>query len=405
MRLILPENLTCSDPVIPVQWCLNRHETERLKEVRAQNIQILLVIAYEGTDLEDRYLVPIDQGLAYIQFRRPGKHTLFAKVVYEEFWNRGSTQKLLRKHNQRAYDAKVLNEGRNDLLEHDYLEYHLSIGVLPETSEEEISVPKEYFPAEPPEWLKRIINYGFEYPPVDECSFRRRKLLCLIKVPALALWAVVTTVLRLIIASYLVLAGWRGVDFAPVFHPWRCDISDVYVNLSQRSWFEFDGRRNRRRSDLIYLLHPNLYLILFATVTVTKILLKKSYAELFRMIWLLIANFVLVVWTWIVQYFSQWWLHSVLIVLGAGIAAYFLARTVDSLLRRGLEDKNYKLSEEYQAELERSRNRQYDELYKQLACVKAPKTPSLANLPKEKQTLHLKYLGLKAKVCRPFASR
>lgn len=405
MKLVLPENLTSAEPVIPVQWCLERSETEHLKEKMALNIQIFFVIAYEGTDLEDRYLVPIDQGLVYIQFRRPGKHTLFAKVVYEGYWNRGYTKILLRKHNQRSYDAKVLNEDRTDLRGESYFKDHFSIDFLPATAEEEISVPKEYFPPEPPEWVKKVVNYGFEYPPVDECSFRQRKLLCVVKVPALATWAVVTTLLRVMIAVYLVLAGRRGVNFAPILHPWKHDIDDVYANLENGSWFKFDRRGNFRNSTLIYFLHPSFYLSCFAVVTVFKIVLKKSYTELFRMIWLSIANAVSVVWVWLAQRFSEVWLEVTLFVLSAAITAYILERTYATFRSRKLEKESYMCSEEYITEQMKAKERRYDELYKQLSCVRAPKVPGLANLPKEKQTLRLRYLALKAKVCRPYAVR
>jgi hypothetical protein len=166
--------------------------------------------------------------MTYISFRRPGKHTVFAKVVYD--YGLGSfVPFLLRKLKRREYDCSVLNNDNTDFMSQSYFR-NFGILSLPADDEVEISIPREHFPPAPPEWLKKMANYGFSYPAVDECDFRRRVVLLVPKLPALAFWAVVTTLIRLTIALYLFVGwetrNWFWINFASMAKRYqRC----VYV--------------------------------------------------------------------------------------------------------------------------------------------------------------------------------
>lgn len=255
MKLIPAGNLTSADPVMPIRWCLERSETETLKHYNAKDVHILFVIAYEGNTIEDRQLVPIGQVMEYLKFRRPGKHVVFAKVIWPSRGiHRDALKRIFSRENPLEYTNKVLNDERTGFRSH--LESRYSISVLQDDAKIEVVIPPEHFPKEPPKWFKWLVNLGYEYPAVDQCQFRGRAPFVIVKIPAMLIWAVVTTLIR--IASVLLcgLCGMRNIGFRPIFHPWKNDILDVYVPTTN-SWFFHDDKGEKRPHRLL-LLHPML---------------------------------------------------------------------------------------------------------------------------------------------------
>ena len=384
MKLLPNGNLESAEPVMAVRWCLERWEAVALKERAANNICVLFVIVYEGTDLEDRQLVPIDQMIAFLNFRRPGNHLVFAKVVWDK--RLGATEKylresLLQKVSSRNYDLNLLNEERTGFRS---TAFDLDrVGTLANDAELEIAVPKEHFPPEPPAWLAKLVNAGFDYPPVDQCAFRRRALWAPIKLSAFGLWAIVTTIIRVIVAAFLLLRGMRDINFAPIIHPWRNDIDDVWGNLRYTSsWFKYTKERRSRDSIWRYIFYPPFDIVVFFLL----VLVKDSY----HVSWLtLIGMFISAVW---------WRLLVVAFFVGFFLWLKYLANRA---IRRQNELER---SPEFREAQERRRLNAYDKLYKLLAC-RPGATATVESLPAEHRTIRLRFLDLKRKVCRPYAAR
>lgn len=389
-----------SEPMIPIQWCLGRSETEALKAKNARNIKVLIVVSYEDGRHEDRYLVPIEEVMTYISFCRPGKHTVFAKVVFWDYNNELNMNFLLNTEGIQIFSFRVLNTSKTDFVDDSHF-YSMGVAVLSSSDEGEVIVPKEHFPPEPPMWLQRIANFGFERPPVDECAFRRRMLLLIIKLPVLALWFFFTTSVRVIGAGFLSICGVRRIKYSPIFHPWNEDMNDVwYFTDSRNTWFNHDGYGNAK-SKFIYLIHPLLYIGLFAFVTWLKVYLGLSYGEVILKLWGILLIFIFAIVDFLVKFFSKFGS----IVIGFFIGLVLMKMVHYSLKKREMEKKAkdaYERSKKTKVELDKQ---SYDDLYRLLACGRAPKTPSLEALPEKKRTLRLKYQNLKAKVCRPYASR
>lgn len=398
MKLVFPENMQSSEPTIPIQWCLGRSETESLKAKNARNIKVLIVVSYEDGRHEDRYLVPIEDVMTYISFNRPGKHTVFAKVVFWDCNNESSMNFLLDTVYTQRFSFRVLNTTNTDFVEDSHF-YSMGVAVLSSSDDGEVIVPKEHFPPEPPEWLQRIANFGFADPPYDECAFRGRKFWLLIKLPVLAFWFLFTTFVRLIGAGFLSLCGVRGIKYSPIFHPWNEDMNDVwYFTSSRNTWFKHDGYGNAR-SRFIYLIHPLLYIGLFAFVTYLKHTLGLSYGEVILKIWGVLLIFFFAIFDFLFRFFSKFGVTVITIA-----TVIFILRMIRRNLKKRAREKIAK--DAYDMKTKVALDKQsYDDLYRLLACGRAPKTPSLDALPKQKQTLHLKYQKLKAKVCRPYASR
>ncbi|MHB8651753.1 MAG: hypothetical protein ACYC8S_01320 [Minisyncoccota bacterium] len=328
MKLISAGDLTSASPVFAVRWCLDRSEVERLKELEAENIHVLFVIRYEGCFLEDRQLVPLDQMLAYLTFRRPGEHTVFAKVVWR---NAGSKpekalkQAVLSKFNSGHYLNKFLNYDRTGFSER--LLSGNGVKTLRCTNKLTVTVPREHFPKEQPEWLKQAVNAWYEYPAVDPCQFRRRLPSLLPKAVAYGCWFFISMVTRACFAFLMLgIFGMRGVKFSTIFHPLRDGIGDVNAGvLWWNSWYTHTKEGNRRK-----------------------------------------------------------WVDYLLPVIS--VVGFVFINCVVSFL-------------EVQ---EKKRMQAYDNLHILLVCESSV-SAGLASLPPQRQTVRLRYLDLKAKLCRPYA--
>jgi len=276
----------------------------------------------------------------------------------------------------------------------------MGVAVLSSSDEGEVVVPKEHFPPEPPKWIQRIVNFGFERPPFDECAFRRRLLWLIIKLPVLAFWFFFTTSVRLVGAGLLSICGFREIKYSPIFHPWNMDMNDVwYFSDSKNTWFNSD-EYGQSRSRFFYLVHPLLYVGLFAFLTYLKHALGLSYGEVILKIWGVLLIFIFAISDFFIKLFSRF---------GSIVIGFFIGVIIIKMIRRNLKKRAMEMRawnsapEPQKTKVEIAK--EYDDLYRLLACGRAPKTPSLDALPKQKKTLHLKFLNLKAKVCRPYVSK
>ncbi len=408
MKLVPSGNLESADPVLAVRWCLERSEAEQLKKQSAANIYVLFVIAYGDTDLEDRQLVPIDQMMAFLNFRRPGNHTVLAKVVWCAVGNRPDAEMknvFLEKADHRSYSRNFLNSDRTGFRAGSFPcgDFNL-VQALSGDAELEVVVPQEHFPPEPPAWLSRLVNAGFDYPPIDQCSFRRRLLAAPLKLSVFGIWAVITTTIRLIVVAFLLCRGMRDIDFRPLIHPWRDDIEDVWYRLSWHSaWFAYAKTPTggyRERSRWIYLLYPPIYLALFLLLTWIKIEFHLSYLAIIMAVATALIKAVIAILKFLVHLFSKAWTFA----LGAAIG-FFLLYVLKKANRRAVARKREReSSREFREARRREQEESYTGLYKLLAC-RPGLVPAVSDLPPEHRTFYLRFLDLKAKVCRPYAAR
>jgi hypothetical protein len=410
MQLFPSGNLESADPVLAVRWCLERSEAEQLRERAAANIHILLVIAYEGTDLEDRQIVPLDQMMTFLNFRRPGNHTVFAKVVWCDGDKPTATKLmkngLLDKIDARSYSQKVLNSSRTGFRNEEYIVSSAgTVHCLLSETDIDVMVSREHFPKEPPAWLSKFVNVGYDYPPIDQCSFRRRGLALLPRLLGFGLWAVITTLLRVIAVAFLLFRGMRNINFGAVIHPWREDVDDVWRRLNRySSWFRYTKQERRRQSGWIYLCYPPIYLFLFAWLTVEKIYYHVSYLTMLMSIGAALLAVGAVILRFLVHLFSRVWVGVLVFTCG-----FFLGRLLVKVYKIAAAKKRKRESAwEFQETQRRARERKeeasYIGLYKLLAC-RPGLIPSVSNLPVEHRTLRLKFLDLKSKLCRPYSAR
>jgi len=407
MRLIPAGDLTSAEPVLPIRWCLDAPEINCLKDCHAENAQILFVIKYEGTTIEDRQLVPLDQLMEYLNFRRPGKHTVFAKIIWPWYGNREQVPRsLLYRVTPSRYRNNVLNENGDGFLEefgslHGFFTlYTITRG----EAEFDVTIPAGHFPKEPPAWLKKLADVGYEYPAFDQCEFRKRTLLLPAILGGMAVWAVVTTLIRSICVLLCALCGMRNIGFAATIHPWSQDIADVFRPITN-CWFLYDNDNTstpKYRPPRYLLLHPFLWFFFFGMLTIAKNRSNKTYAELLITVFSSAQHGAIQAGKYIHNTIVFW----VILVLFIALFCKVISRAAKEVERR--RSSEYQLEQiRIRAELEKRHKQEEQEArestYSLLVC-KPNLVADIATLPTERQTFHLRFLKMKAKVCRPWAA-
>ena len=92
IHLYVPQTES-SDSVVPVRWCVCPSVFEGLKREEAPKPHILIVVV-RGTYEVARRLVSLERMMEYISFSSPGKHRIFANIVWSKTGNVG----LLKHH-------------------------------------------------------------------------------------------------------------------------------------------------------------------------------------------------------------------------------------------------------------------------------------------------------------------
>lgn len=364
---------------IPIRWCVDRETRAKLQEKEALNPHLFLVVARESYEVARR-LVPIDQTMEYIDFKRPGNHRIFAKVV----WNSHGNTRILEKRifggkvtdgdeSREFREAGVLDGEDIYLPSHDKYNGKFTLCSLDETASIEVNVAKEFFASPPSKFEKFWVNFWFERTASNQCQFRRRRMLAYTIQPLVVLsYLLCKTIVRGVIALFLLLCGFRGVNLRPLIHPWAMDNNDIWWNM-RRSVFTATKDGKDRKFIIVMCEMSNA--------------VDDHGTKIFSAV-VLIGLATLAI---------KFGFHYPLTVatLTATVGVFWLASRLITRETRKLE--SLPENERRQVLLERENAR-----YQDIAC-NGSMVASLSALPKERRTIYLRYRDLKAKLCKQFA--
>lgn len=401
MKLFVSETKV-QDASIPIRWCLNQKELEELKMRKVKNPHLLLVTVHDKQEV-DRYLIPLDQMLAYIQFHKPGENRILATVVWcEDSEINQPTSKLrhwfLQRSSSGGYEQNILkDDGENFLLNLGYFRLKQQVELI-------VVVPAELFAKEPPAWEKWWVNLWHETKkPRDQCQYRRRRMLAYSIQPLVVLlFMIVISIFRALAAAVLLFLGKRGVDLKPIIHPFQYQSEDVWGDTEDSVFLR--NAKGKRQHWLISFFSPLVFLIFLAILVGIRFIFPS-----------LVSNLTL-----------RWWhypLGTLAVMVGIVVVAYalfaflfivdFLSRLILkpvekpwSEQRKVRRERTRKKEEEKELEEAEKRRRKEEQLraeLEQLLACDGEFVPRLSALPKEKQTIYLRFQDLKAKVCKPYA--
>ncbi len=401
---------------VPVSWCFSPDLVERLKERGVESPHVLIVVTNEGAEVS-RDVVPLTSLMTYIQFRRPGKNRIHATVVWSSEEN---PKKILRKKDDNGgyrcevveqrdsmldqyrdtagwadlrQIAKDLGKDEEELREESrarqepFITYNFtSMQRLPEEGVLDVEVPKEMFAKEPPEILQRFVGILWERKPHDQCHFRRRLLLSFPLVPLFLVFfsalMVVAEIVSLLAVATLLVAGKRGINYEPVRRPHKYPPWDVWESVGRHTSVWYTKKDDSSTFFLLWFINPATLSVL--GITAGALAQLKVLDEVTAFIVGQIGPIALAFIAFVMLSLVLRWL----------ILKFFGAR---------IEQRKERWKKERAAAKEAA-EQAYLRSLELLACSDRPRPTSLQELPKEHRTVRLRYLDLKSRVCKPFAS-
>lgn len=313
----------------------------------------------------------------YLPLRNSGEIEILAGVILAGINGPRATEKaLLKKKNYRFYETEVLTTTNNGSV---VLRDRFSgPNYLSASAKITVHVPKEAFAKEPPKWEQKWVNWFYETKPVDQCQYRRRRILAYTVQPfIISVWFILKMVFNSVLVCFNgVILGKRDTEWRSIIRPFLYDADDNGYNRSSVYFTKKDGKTQYLP---LFLFNPAT--IVFGMMVMWAILYKEHGVA-----------------------FSFWPIFAyTIIVIGSfsviGIALY---AAIDFIASGKLKEHSY-----FKNLLETAKEKRLAHLKNEYAVLsaEAPAMVSLDMLPKEKQTIYLRFLDLKAKVCRPFADQ
>ncbi len=458
--LIQRDRTLVQDSVVPVNWCVSPETIAKLgRDYGITDPQLLIVTVPESGGKGTRKLVPLDDLMTFIAFSRPGRNRVCAFIIGgayaerirrhglwgDEHWGKvdvcdadGALLKDLSERNgfapsqwhelselarqEAAGEPVELDDGSNAhvktmrklrvfLAEHgtdstDDQVFLGEIGRLLKVDEKEyagdpeekpsvaqrlakakedfgkpilrteefaaaidVDVPAELFAKQPPTWEQAWVNWMASEAPEDQCNYRRRRLWAYSgQIPVfllIYLWRVLAALFYLMLAV-------PGVNFGPLLHPLRDSSSDIYANLREPFYAKTIGE----------------YVPILPLFALTPM----SVAVFGGLTWMLFewgdeGEMPLL----------DWLLWSVPIVFGIILGLLMLLGVIVLCVMSVGGFKEWVRNRHARADWWSD-----EETVEYLACRRDNPFLTVGDLPRRKRTFRLRFLDLKAKVCRPF---
>lgn len=413
MIRLFAENPERANPNLPLRWCVDRETLDELKRKGVKNPQLLLVVAQHpnqgGVREIERRLVPLDQAIEWLEFNRPGRYTIYATIVWDargeqDFKARWLLIRILsRSRFEREMfgcDGKFSRTTRSLTREHS-----LDEGSL------DVVVAEEFFAKEPPAWLDWWVNWWFRAmevsKPTNQCSFRRRAILAFTVQPIpVFIWVLLKSLTRLVTALALVSCGMRGISFKPVIYPFYLILDNIWLDMGPSVFLK--DKHGRPRSSLLFFVMPIIPISLFAILSIFNLFFHWGF-------WLMVRGVV----TLILGVIAGFFLGYFLIYVGRRLRAIWRALmpspSAEELERRRKQReqklaesdrKEWAESDRKKREEQERKRRKLETFYEELqdvTCIGVPLKPKLELLPERRRTIYLRYMDLKAKVCKLYA--
>ncbi len=429
-----------------ISWCIGKDTLEHLSQQRAVEPHLLIITMpqvkkqgdYVNHQHEERRLLPLGNLLTYMPLKHVGRLRIFARLVWIDEYEKRPVERLFDRYlneNDRGRNSKYGNQlltsdgaefidnssyEEEEQLRDPYItlskrERRRLEGQLKEkkaaqahiqnliSTSIDIDVPEGCFAKEPPAWMQKWVNlhFGWAGQPYDECEFRKRAIYAVLLQPFVV---AVNYVCRVAATIGMLSVGMRDINFRPLRDVLDTSISDIWFG-ADRSIFYPNWNDEKHLWGLSNKFLP-LYFIPYAFSPLALLVIGAG--------WYLYTRNMQLAFTRTGMTLAGWTLGITIVLLCIfGVVGIWM-KIVEAWRDREREADNRKYEERRQREREERRIRE-EELAKPfylrdselavLTCDQAFPRTKLADLPKERQTIYLRFLDLKVKVCRPFAVR
>jgi len=234
----------------------------------------------------------------------------------------------------------------------------------------DLNLPEECFAPEPFQFEKEWVNFFWREKSVDQCDFRRRRLLAYTIQPLLMIFIMLG---RFVLFSVFAFALYRGLNIWPILLPHRYDTFDVIAGVTSKKsmmrYFKVLGSAAVPFALLPYWALLFLLGFYFLGIEFVIIVGLTVFA-------LIATPLVILVLTWFLMRFE----------VVENLHNFFSERREQKALR---------------AEALQKKQDEEDRMI--LSCAVSGNIRTIRELPKKKKTISLRFQELKSRVCRPFA--
>lgn len=370
---------------VPVRWCITPELMTEL-EMRSWGKPYVVFVIRSVIDIEvagnsvqdyrdtDMQFVALEKEMTYLHFTRPGANQICAFVVNVRGWKDSKKLSQLRS-DYVGSSYSCLNERGTRKYMDEFPSFALMAGKVLN-----VEVPREFFAKEPPAWAKQVVKIFFRGKEEDQCHFGRRMIVSLPMASMVIPFVTVTKFLALVVGLLL---GLRKMEPKTVLHPF--DLRPIApINYVDRPiwWYKQDGTA---RNPLVWPWNPPMFLLVFSIVFTLKVNdvlpdVSLGMLVLLSLLWLLAIDLIFLL------------CLAAILVLGLCLSVF------------GKQSSSKQATSERQkAKRAAERAERMQRLNAMVCSAGSVKTVSLEALPKEKQTIGLRFSELKTKVCRPYA--
>ena len=356
-----------------VRWCLSAAEIRKARKIASKSIPAVLIsvvsVKNDGSRSgdyreESRKIVDLDKMATYVTMTSPGRHHICAIL----FWDNDDTYNFSKvSHRTRfglVYERTVFDfhDVRNgfNLRDAFYLE---RIRDNPYASID-VSVDERSFAKRPCDY--QFVNSWFEYPPLDECAFRKRRYFMVY--PFMLLWLPLRLPLSLMaLAFFLIVLGCRNINWRALNPFSGVKLCDMISGIGPKD-SAYISDKNGKAQPWRLMLCPLVWLIWCSAYNAVRN-----------------AGFL---------HYSLVCL-TILISIVLSVAIIVLGKRWFDIARESLNRR--------MAQVEKQQIKARRKELNKLSCDLVPKEVSLQSLPIERKTVYLRFIDLKRRVCRPFA--
>ena len=383
-------------PNVLVGWCITPHLKAKLQKRNIRDPHIVFFVLKDGKELY-RDIAPLKQGIHYIPFSKAGVHTILATVMWKEpFVNTPLRSRVLKKWNMLSYEHEFVNAELEEL--HVVDGTHNRLGEAKTT----VEVAGGFFASEPRPWVKKWVNCWHDLPARDECQFKERMLIAFgIKwMPAL-LWLVYIVLVRSILCMGAFLYGARGINYQPMFHPFSMYTWEILDAMRSNNDSVFlTNTEGKRRSPIFWATMPLIPTSVFLSVIIISgIQTWMEYIEAIH--WGLCIEITIIAWILLLLIACISVLVSILIVLFL-MASWIVIGTFARLFWGTTEERKQYKELEHKKQITRIDRYYENEINPILCSTDTPQLVRFDALPQKKQTFKIRYLDMKARVCRMY---
>lgn len=373
---------------IPLTWCFDRETLTALKAFKNEEtpnlyVVISIVPLSDGVDESDRkevrYVVPVNQMMAYVSFKYPGVNRIRAFVVL------GTSQNSTRYTWTRApwdmttkYNIAIIGREEGEPYHEDTWIHSLANteefkGISVQAKPMDVEVPAECFAKEPAAWEKAWVTWLVADDRFgDQCDYRRRRLFAYSFQPFILLGNMMC---RVLITFLALVCGAKKLSAKYLLHP--------LSHTLKSTWSQFEDGIIFLRTDIPEKWQTRLCR---EDEPVYGLLLAFGY-----MTWpLLLSPPVLACMAWITL-IGAWktvgMLFLIAVVAILMILAFLLLPEIRGIVRAAFDHIYDVLSRWFSSTDE--------DLPELLVCSDKPAVV--------KKTVKLRFQSFKAKVCKPFA--